>query len=163
MAVLRDPLLLLFAQRFSLTVIGALLLFSCSKSPAPDMMQSTFAPCPDSPNCVSSDSRDRRHAIAPFLLKPQDGKSWLEIRNAVLSQPRTRLLSEHPNYFRTECRSALLGFIDDLELQLRPAQGVVAVRSASRTGYYDFGVNRRRVEKLRSLLQNRGLLQRAQP
>lgn len=141
---------------FTLTMVA----FSCSQGPAPDL-QTAFAPCPDSPNCVSSDARDKRHAIAPLLLRTQTGDEWRQIRSGVLSLPRTKLLSERTNYLHAECRSVLFGFVDDLEVQLRPEQGILAVRSASRTGYYDFGANRRRVEKLRSLLLERGLLKPA--
>ena len=155
---MRHPLLFPFAHSPLLALIATMLLFSCSKGPAPDVAEGTFAPCPDSPNCVSSDSKDTHHAIAPFLLNPQGKDSWPEIQAAVLSLPRTKVVSERTNYVRVECRSAVLRFVDDLELQLRPEEGIVAVRSASRTGYYDFGVNRRRIEKLRSILQDRGLL-----
>jgi len=71
---------------------------------------------------------------------------------------RTRITSETPEYLHAECRSALLGFIDDFELNLRPSEGVIAVRSASRVGYTDFGVNRKRVEALRAGLRKRGVI-----
>ncbi len=118
-----------------------------------------FAPCPASPNCVSSDARDRRHAIAPFVPKSSPNDVWPEIRAAIVNLPRTKLVVDEKNYLRVECRSAVLGFTDDLEIQLRPGENVLAVRSASRSGYYDFGVNRRRIETLRGLLQSRGLIQ----
>jgi uncharacterized protein (DUF1499 family) len=66
-------------------------------------------------------------------------------------------VNETSGYLHAECRSALLGFVDDLELHLRPSEGVIAVRSASRLGYSDFGVNRRRVEVLRASLISRGM------
>ncbi len=56
------------------------------------------------------------------------------------------------DYLHAECSSAVFGFVDDLELHLRPAEKLIAVRSASRVGHSDFGVNRKRVEQLRSLL-----------
>ena len=118
-----------------------------------------FAPCPSSPNCVSSECKDEHHAIAPLWLTPTAVDSWRQIRAAVLSLPRTKLIVDRENYLQAECRSAVLGFIDDLELQLCAEQSFVAVRSAARTGYYDFGVNRRRVERLRKLLQERGFNQ----
>jgi uncharacterized protein (DUF1499 family) len=71
---------------------------------------------------------------------------------------RTRIVTETADYLHAECRSALLGFVDDLELHLRPDEGIIAVRSASRLGYSDLGVNRRRVEGLRTSLIERGVL-----
>ncbi len=118
-----------------------------------------LAPCPGAPNCVSSDSREDRHAIGPLLLTSLGKKNWMLVRETVLSLPRTTIVAEHENHLQAECRSAWAGFVDDLELQLRPGKGVIAIRSASRTGHYDFGVNRRRVEKLRDLLRERGLVQ----
>jgi uncharacterized protein (DUF1499 family) len=60
--------------------------------------------------------------------------------------------------FAPKCTSAFFGFVDDLELHLRTAEGVIAVRSAARLGYSDLGVNRRRIEDLRALLIKRGIV-----
>jgi uncharacterized protein (DUF1499 family) len=56
------------------------------------------------------------------------------------------------------CSSVFFGFVDDLELHLCPSQNLIAVRSASRLGHSDFGVNRKRIENLRGLLRKRGAL-----
>jgi len=115
-------------------------------------------PCPSSPNCVCSDSEDAAHSIAPFILAVPAEKAWAAARQAVAELPRTAIVTEDPQFLHAECRSALLGFVDDLELHLRPAEGRIAVRSASRLGHSDLGVNRRRVEQLRSVLRARGVL-----
>ena len=81
----------------------------------------------------------------------------MAIREAVLRLPRTRIVSESDVYLHVECRSALLGFVDDLELHLREQNNLIAVRSASRRGYRDFGVNRKRVEQLRAVLTAQGV------
>ena len=105
-----------------------------------------FAPCRRSPNCVSSqaDPSDREHYIAPLRA------SMEEIRKAVESLPRTRIVLAHSNYLYAEFRSRLLGYVDDVEFFFDGA--VIQVRSASRLGRRDFGVNRARVEKIRGLL-----------
>ncbi len=115
-----------------------------------------FPPCPASPNCVSTEATDPRHAVAPLFLARED--AWPEIRSVVLELPRTKLVEQGENFLRVECRSALAGFVDDLTVELRIAQRTLAVRSASRVGYYDFGVNRRRVESLRATLRGRGIV-----
>ena len=105
-----------------------------------------LAPCARSPNCVSSqaDPSDREHYIAPL-------KASMEaVRKAVQALPRTRIVLAHSNYLYAEFRSKLLGYVDDVEFFFDGA--VVQVRSASRLGRRDFGVNRARVEKLRELL-----------
>lgn len=117
-----------------------------------------LAPCPASPNCVSSDARDAAHAMEPLRFAQPPEKAWRAIREAVAALPRTAFVTETEDYLHAECRSALLGFVDDLELHLRPAEGIVAVRSASRVGYSDLGVNRKRVEELRATLRARGVV-----
>lgn len=121
-------------------------------------MSKHFAPCPDSPNCVSSDATDASHRAEPFeIILPAD-TAWRLAREAVSSLPRTKITQATDNYLHAECTSAVFRFVDDLELELRTEKGVIAVRSASRTGYSDFGVNRRRVENLREVLRSRGVV-----
>lgn len=72
--------------------------------------------------------------------------------------PRTRIAHADGTNLHVECRSRLFRFVDDFELELRPGEGIVAVRSASRLGYTDLGVNRRRVEALRAELTKRGVV-----
>jgi uncharacterized protein (DUF1499 family) len=117
-----------------------------------------MAPCPESPNCVSSEAADAAHAVAPFELAAAPERAWAAAREAVAELPRTRIAEERPGYLRAVCRSRLLRFADDLELELRTDPDRIAVRSASRVGYSDLGVNRRRVESLRARLRERGVL-----
>jgi uncharacterized protein (DUF1499 family) len=119
---------------------------------------SRLAPCPSSPNCVSSDAADSTHSVAAFALVIPSRQAWLAVRGSVESLPRTKIISETSDYLHAECTSAVFGFVDDLELHLRVAEGVIAVRSAARLGYSDFGVNRRRIEDLRALLIKEGIV-----
>jgi uncharacterized protein (DUF1499 family) len=117
--------------------------------------EAKLAPCPSTPNCVSSDDTGD-HAIAPLRLAKPSAEAWRSVREAVSDLPRTRIVTDEAEYLHAECRSAVFGFVDDLELHLRGEEGIIAVRSASRVGHSDLGVNRRRVEKLRSLLVEKG-------
>ena len=121
-------------------------------------MTKRLAPCPDSPNCVSSDATDPAHYTAPFALIIPARQAWPLVREAMKEIPRTEITNDTDFYLRAECRSAVFRFVDDLELELRAGDGIIAVRSASRTGYSDFGVNRRRVEGLRERLRSRGVV-----
>ncbi len=116
-----------------------------------------LSPCPSSPNCVSSDASDAEHQIASIALKVSPDVAWRAVRDWVSELPRTKVITDRSDYLHAECRSAVFGFVDDLELHLRPTEGVIAVRSAARSGYSDFGVNRQRVEALRTALQTRGV------
>jgi uncharacterized protein (DUF1499 family) len=108
-----------------------------------------LAPCKTTPNCVSSQSSpyDAEHYIAPIH------GDFSRAREAVQGMPRTTLISTAQSYLYAECRSRLLRYVDDLELYFDGT--VIHVRSASRLGRRDFGVNRRRVEELRRLIENR--------
>jgi uncharacterized protein (DUF1499 family) len=113
-----------------------------------------LAPCKRSPNCVSSqaDPKDEEHYIAPIAVK---GDAISAVRKAVESMPRTTVVAAETGYLYAEFRSKLMGFVDDVEFLVDPAKGVIHVRSASRLGRRDFGVNRDRIERLRSLLEKR--------
>lgn len=120
-------------------------------------------PCPGSPNCVSSDETGAAHAVAPFVPAVPMAEAWAAVRRTVTGLPRTRIVHEHAGYLHAECRSMLFRFVDDLELEARPESASIAVRSASRLGWSDLGVNRRRVERLRARLTATGVLRRANP
>jgi uncharacterized protein (DUF1499 family) len=135
-------------------------LFSCAGSKPTNLgvKDSRLAPCPSTPNCVSSDATDPSHLAAAFQLAVPATDGWRTARAAVANLPRTRIVTETDDYLHAECRSAFFGFVDDLELHLRPTQGIIAVRSAARLGHSDFGVNRKRVENLRLLLRNQRVI-----
>ena len=105
-------------------------------------------PCPSSPNCVSSRDPDpaRRVDPIPFTGTAADARKGIE--TVVRSFPRAVVVDSSGMVVRAEFRSRL-GFVDDVVFRIDDAAGVIHVRSASRTGYWDLGVNRRRVEAIR--------------
>jgi len=117
------------------------------------------AGCPDRPNCVSSQAHDKKHAIEPFRLEGDPTAAWNAITVIIGSLPRTSIVKATESYLHAECKSRLFGFIDDLEFHLDRVTGVIDIRSASRAGYYDFGVNRRRLSDLREILKEKGLIE----
>ncbi len=127
--------------------IGALLMAVTS---AEDLAAGRLAPCPNKPNCVSSQAEDGEQRVEPlaFTGSPEDVIDRL--RRIVVDMPRTRIVSADERYLHAEFRSRIFRFTDDVELLVDPEAGVVHVRSASRTGYSDLGANRKRVEALRS-------------
>jgi uncharacterized protein (DUF1499 family) len=127
---------------------------SAESEPVPQRL----APCPDSPNCVSSDATDPAQYTTPFAIILPAKEAWPLVRKAVKEIPRTEITGQTDSYLHAECRSAVFRFVDDLELELRADEGIIAVRSASRVGNSDFGVNRRRVEDLRERLRSRGVV-----
>ena len=109
-----------------------------------------LAPCKRTPNCVSSqaDPADRQHYIAPLAFAGTIG----ELRRALERLPRVTVIREAPDYLYAEFRTRLLRYVDDVEFV--KSGSTLHVRSASRLGRRDFGVNRRRLEQIRLLLSN---------
>jgi len=115
--------------------------------------------CGHRPNCVSSNASNPRRRVGPWRLRTEPEAAWQTVRALVAETPRTQIIAEEAWYLHAEARSRLLRFVDDLELALDPEERLLAVRSASRLGYSDRGVNRRRVERLRELLVERQVIE----
>ena len=113
-----------------------------------------LASCPSSPNCVCSQDADPGHAIEPLRFDDDPEKAWLRLQQAVSSLPRTRLETVRDDYLHAECTSLLFRFVDDLECLLDRKARVIHVRSASRAGHSDLGVNRARVEAVRKAFES---------
>ena len=111
-----------------------------------------LAPCPITPNCVSSLADQADQKVAPFGLERPIVEAKTAEKTALTAQPRTRLVRQEENYQHFECRSLIFRFVDDVELHFDQAGKAIHIRSASRVGHSDFGVNRRRVETIRSRL-----------
>ena len=134
-------------------------LFSCSGQRPTNLgiTDNKLAACPLSPNCVSSDASDELHKVLPIKFNVLANDAWEKTKQTVVNLPRTQIVTETPDYLHAECTSAVFGFVDDLELHLRPSEGIIAIRSASRLGHSDLGVNRERIETLRVLLIKQGI------
>lgn len=141
-----------------LTLFAILIMIMTETSTA---NSNTVAACPDKPNCVSSSTTDA-HQIAPFELiineQQTSANAWTSISNIVKKQHRTKIILLNETQLHAEVRSVIFRFTDDLNLALDTQQNIIHVRSASRVGYYDFGVNRQRIETLRRKLQKAGLI-----
>jgi len=135
-----------------------ILLAACG-SPGIGVQNSQLKPCPTSPNCVSTEATPGKQQISPFKIKGSVTVAWEELQQQVGKLPRTQIITVTHTYLHAECRSALFRFIDDLEFLLQPEQGIIAIRSAARIGYSDFGVNRKRVETLRAALISQGVIE----
>ena len=106
--------------------------------------------CSDSPNCVSSQAQDSAHHIKPLTYNVTN----LEAKKAILvilhSTPRTRIVVDKGNFIHAEISSSLFGFIDDIQFLLDEKEKTIHIHSSSRSGYWDFGKNRSRLEEMRS-------------
>jgi len=107
-------------------------------------------PCPDTPNCVSSQAKSPARHVAPLQYSGPPEAAQTRLMQVIEHDPQATLVNARPGWLAVQYRSRLFGFIDDLRLELDVAAGVFHVQSASRTGYWDLGANRRRVEALRA-------------
>jgi len=112
----------------------------------------TLAPCPASPNCVSTQAQDEGHSIAPFHYRKSRAEAKEALKEVIRSLPRTKLVQEDESFLHYEFTSLLLRFVDDVEFLFDDEAKAIHFRSASRTGYGDLGVNRARMEQVRVLV-----------
>jgi len=113
-------------------------------------------PVPASPNAVSSQALDAQHMIAPLVYNRTQQEAMQTLIKIIESTPRTHIVTRASDYLYAEYTSALLGFVDDVEFYFAPDAKIIHVRSASRLGYRDFGVNRARIEDVRRWLAASG-------
>lgn len=126
-------------------MIGLLSLLGCAgKRPAHlGVHEGQLGTCPDSPNCVSSAEQRESHYIEPI-------RGTLEqVREALTQMAGARVIREEEHYLYAEFTTRLMGFVDDVEFLEQEESALVQVRSASRLGHSDLGVNRARIEALR--------------
>jgi uncharacterized protein (DUF1499 family) len=109
-------------------------------------------PAPHSPNAVSSQADDVAHKVAPLTYQTTREQAMDALVTIIEATPRAHLVTRSPDYLDAEYESALLGFVDDVEFYFEPGSKQIQVRSASRVGYSDFGVNRARIEDIRRKL-----------
>jgi uncharacterized protein (DUF1499 family) len=110
-----------------------------------------LAPCPKKPNCVSSQAEmsDAQHFIEALTYRGEPAQARERLAQTIAGMKRARLVVREANYWRAEFTSALLRFVDDVEFRFDDDARRIDLRSASRVGYSDLGVNRRRIEDLR--------------
>ena len=135
-----------------ITTFTFLSLSACSSSPPETLgltQKGQLHGCPESPNCVSSTATSKDlHTVGPFNYSSSKDEAKQKLIDIIDSLPEAKLVIEEENYIRAEFTSAIFKFVDDVEFHF-DIPTIIHVRSASRIGYSDLGVNRKRVEHLR--------------
>ena len=116
-----------------------------------------LAPCPDKPNCVSSFSEDTEHQIPAIRLAGTPAATWQGLQSMLATDGSAEIMTSSDDYLHVVYTSTIMRYRDDVEFILFADDGEIAVRSASRVGHSDLGVNRDRVEAIRSRLVDQGL------
>lgn len=141
-------------KQILVVLINLILLTGCSGTmPKLGINNSELTPCPETPNCVSSQALDEEHFIEPIIYSgTQQGAHDILLR-IIESEKRTEILTDQEDYIRVEFTSALFRFVDDVEFYFPEEHAEkmnIHVRSASRVGHSDLGANRKRIERIRS-------------
>jgi len=141
-------------KQIQIVLISLLFLTGCAGvRPKLGIENGQLTQCPTTPNCVNSQSKDKKHYIKPILTTGTP----LEVKNHVLKilneLKRSKIIVAEDNYIRAEFTSKMFRFVDDVEFyypDTKSKEMVIHVRSASRVGHSDLGVNRKRCEQIRS-------------
>lgn len=131
-------------------------MFSCAGKPPTDIgvHGGRLAPCPDSPNCVSSLDGGTQHPIDPIGFTGETAIAIKTMQQVIMGMSGAHIVTDTPEYIHAEFKSRIMGFVDDVEFYF-PGDSIIHVRSASRVGYSDLGVNRKRIETIRQLFAAR--------
>jgi len=144
-----------FALKQKTIIFGGIIILwgisSCSGS-RPEKLglkNKLFTPCPRSPNCVLSLKSDAKHRILPLAYAGSLEVAKERLNQVILSHENARIITQNGDYWHVEFTSRWMSFVDDVEFYFMESEELIHVRSASRMGYYDYGANRKRVEKIR--------------
>lgn len=140
-----------------LFVISTVLLavLSCASNPPKvQLVDGRLRACPNSPNCVSSESDSTSSRVEPLTFQGPPEKAWSDLKETIRDMGG-KIQEEQDGYLWATFTSRLFRFVDDVEFRMVSSDGIIHVRSGSRKGYSDLGVNRRRVEKLRTLFNQK--------
>ncbi len=109
-----------------------------------------LSPCPQSPNCVSTQATNEEHEIAPINFDGEAATAHGKILAILQADPQFTIITDSSTYIHAEARTAVWQFIDDVEFYIDPASHLIHFRSAARLGYGDGGINRQRMEQIRA-------------
>ena len=131
-----------------ITVLTTMVAAGCSSNPPAHLgvKNGKLTQCPDSPNCISSQSEDPDHRMDALKFRGDHRGTMSAILRIVENTVRTTIVTNRDDYLHVEYRTRL-GFVDDVEFYLDRESRTVHFRSASRVGYSDLGVNRKRMEE----------------
>lgn len=153
-----------FPQRLILSIVFAIFITLSSSLifPVPAWAASStlgvdnnhLSSCPASDNCVVSQNADAKHAIDPIAYHVDRDTAKQTLLKVLTVVPRTEVIEQTDSYIHALSKSRIFKFVDDVEFYFPTNESVIHLRSASRIGESDLGVNRRRVEQIRLALRD---------
>ena len=145
-------LLIVTALIFLIVVVAlAVLGYRSHFNGAYGLVEGRLKPCPGTPNCVNSETgSDSKQSIEPLLYAAEDATQVLPRIKAIILDMGGSIQVETTDYLAATFTSAVFRFVDDLELRIDTDQNAIHLRAASRVGRSDFGINRKRVARLKT-------------
>ncbi len=141
-----------FADASSLEV-ASIFSFSGEQPKNLGVKEGKLAKCPQTPNCVSSQSKDVTHQIKPLKYESSQKVALNQLTEIIQNTENAKVIAASNDYIYAQYTSRIMGFVDDVEFYVDPENPIIHVRSASRLGESDLGVNRSRVESIREQFQ----------
>ncbi|WP_310570569.1 DUF1499 domain-containing protein [Gemmatimonas sp.] len=134
------------------TVIMASLVALYWHSPTQVGSDNVLPPCPDTPNCVSTETTRSAQRVPTVAFTDTPAAALARAKAALLAEPRTTITVEREGYLHAECKSLVFRFVDDVDIVVDSVAHVYRFRSASRLGRSDLGVNRKRIARISARL-----------
>jgi uncharacterized protein (DUF1499 family) len=153
--LLRVAAVLIALIALIIAIGGPMGLFSGTRPDNLGVHDARLAPPKRTPNNVNSQvdkNADAEHYIEPLRYAGDARQAWAALRQIIDGMQRVKVITSDPSYLYAEFSTKLMGYVDDTEFYLDEKAGVIHVRSASRLGRSDFGVNRERIESIRAKL-----------
>lgn len=138
-------------RRLAIFILGGLMAGCHGTRPSTlGVTAGTLRPCPDTPNCVSSEEGTPTDKRVDAFPAPGGAADVVRLSALLAAWPRTEVITSRPGYLHAEVTTLIMRFRDDVEFRFDSASSRIHVRSASRLGKSDLGVNRKRVDGLRA-------------
>lgn len=141
-------------KQIVISLFSCIFFMGCSGTiPTLGINNGQLLPCPDKPNCVSTQATDKSQFIEPIEFNSTAQEAQDRLLQVLKTMDRTKIVVNDENYIRVEFTSKVFRFVDDGEFYIQPAKReeiIIHLRSASRIGHSDFGVNRERIEAIRN-------------
>jgi uncharacterized protein (DUF1499 family) len=120
------------------------------KRPKLGLLKGRLHVCPNKPNCVCSEYKRSTAYVAPLDFDDEPDEAWGRLQSVIGKRARSKVVETGEGYVRVECTSRILRFVDDLEFRLDRKNRVIHIRSSSRIGYSDLGINSQRAAEIRA-------------
>lgn len=142
-------LLILLAGILLLTCLLLTALSCSARPPKTGLLEGRLRPCPRKPNCICSEDRNAAAWVEPLVFQDSPKNAWGQLKT-VLEDMGGTIEHQNDDYIWATFSTKVFRFVDDIEFRMAAEDNTIHVRSASRVGYSDLGLNKRRMEELRS-------------